>query len=103
MPYDQPDDECSIHRAIEEYTLDKIAKAITDVGLPEILDAHDRCDRCGSQAYVALCLPGKGTTLKFCGHHYRKHEAKLLEQEFIVLTDERDRINVKPSPSASVD
>lgn len=106
MSYDQPDPQevgDEIHRAIEEYTLDEIAKAIVDVGLPEILDATDRCDRCGSQAYVAVCKPGAGAALKFCGHHFARFEEKLLKQDFMVLTDERSKINVKPSPSANVD
>ena len=34
------------------------------------LTVQDRCDRCGSQGYVAV----KGITgqLTFCGHHYNK-------------------------------
>ena len=92
-----------IHRAIEEYTLTEIARAVTDVALPEILDATDRCDGCQAQAYVVVCKPGVGAPLKFCGHHFARNEKKLLEAEFVVLSDERERINARPSPSANAD
>ncbi len=37
-----------------------------------VLDATDRCDRCGAQSYVAAILEG-GSELLFCGHHWREH------------------------------
>lgn len=35
-----------------------------------ILDATDRCDRCGAQAYIKVI--GKSGDLLFCVHHYNK-------------------------------
>jgi hypothetical protein len=35
----------------------------------------DRCDSCGAQAYVRAVL--NSSELLFCGHHAKKHEAKL--------------------------
>jgi hypothetical protein len=35
----------------------------------------ERCDSCGAQAYVRVVL-GESELL-FCGHHAKKHEAKL--------------------------
>lgn len=35
------------------------------------LNAADRCDRCGAQAY-AESVHG-GTALLWCGHHYTEH------------------------------
>ena len=35
----------------------------------------DRCDSCGAQAYVRAVL--NGSELLFCGHHAKRHEAKL--------------------------
>jgi len=40
------------------------------------LRAVDRCDSCGAQAYIRAVMPG-GSELLFCGHHGRRHEAKL--------------------------
>lgn len=40
------------------------------------LTAEDRCDRCGAQAYVRVTLDG-GSTLLFCGHHFKEHEDRL--------------------------
>lgn len=34
------------------------------------LTVHDRCDRCGAQAYVKVT--GVTGELMFCGHHYGK-------------------------------
>lgn len=39
------------------------------------LKAADRCDSCGAQAYIRVVL--NGGELLFCGHHGRRHEAKL--------------------------
>lgn len=35
---------------------------------PAPLTLTDRCDRCGSRAYVRATLPS-GSALLFCGHH----------------------------------
>ena len=40
------------------------------------LTVADRCDRCGAQARVRIYLDG-GSTLQFCGHHFREHEVRL--------------------------
>ncbi|WP_394941016.1 hypothetical protein [Psychromicrobium sp. YIM B11713] len=41
------------------------------------LNALDRCDRCGAQAYVRVVLEASGGELLFCGHHARAVEATL--------------------------
>ena len=40
------------------------------------LDATDRCDSCGAQAYVRVVLESGGELL-FCAHHARVNEDKL--------------------------
>lgn len=61
-----------------------------------ILKAIDRCDRCGSQAYVLV----KGSTgdLLFCGHHYDKimnnPDAYTKMMSFMLeVIDERDKLS----------
>ena len=39
-------------------------------------NAHDRCDRCGAQAYVSASREDAGELL-FCGHHFNKYESAL--------------------------
>lgn len=39
------------------------------------LTAHDRCDRCGAQAYYVTAHGP--TSMMWCNHHYRKNEAHL--------------------------
>ncbi|GAB6857921.1 DUF7455 domain-containing protein [Microbacterium xylanilyticum] len=39
------------------------------------LDAHDRCDACGAQAYLAAVV--NRTELLYCGHHANKYEENL--------------------------
>ena len=41
------------------------------------LNALDRCDRCGAQAYVRVVLESSGGELLFCAHHARAVEATL--------------------------
>lgn len=47
---------------------------IATPGTPE-LNALDRCDACGAQAYVRVTMPTG--QLYFCAHHAAKHKAKL--------------------------
>jgi ABC-type molybdenum transport system ATPase subunit/photorepair protein PhrA len=42
----------------------------------EALNALDRCDRCGAQAYVRVILASGGELL-FCAHHAKKYEEGL--------------------------
>lgn len=53
----------------------------------------DRCDACGAQALVRV--RGVSGELLFCGHHYTKNEAALIEFAYEIL-DEREKINPKP-------
>jgi hypothetical protein len=53
-----------------------------------ILTASDRCDRCGSQAYVQVRV--SAGTLLFCAHHYRQFEARL-RTTTTTVHDERQR------------
>jgi hypothetical protein len=63
------------------------------------LTAHDRCDRCGAQAYVRATLPG-GTELLFCGHHGNAHRPSLLVAG-ASLHDETDKLLVSRESSAA--
>jgi hypothetical protein len=47
----------------------------TQVSAERPLDATDRCDSCGAQAFVRAVV--SGSELLFCAHHARKHEDKL--------------------------
>ena len=62
---------------------------------PATLNAADRCDRCGAQAYVRVTL-ATGGTLLFCGHHFHDHEPKLRQSASTIL-DETDRLTQVPS------
>ena len=52
------------------------------------LSAMDRCDRCPAAAMVAVDLGG--STLMFCGHHYRASEDGLIKAGAVKVTDLRD-------------
>ncbi|MFC7374318.1 hypothetical protein ACFQS2_11540 [Brachybacterium sp. GCM10030267] len=60
------------------------------------LTAHDRCDRCGAQAYVKVRLEAGGE-LMFCAHHARAHEDALKGIVSEVI-DETERLHAKPEP-----
>ena len=66
----------------------------TETFLPRHLTDYDRCDRCGSQAYVQVSLP-RGQLL-FCAHHYQEYEARLRPIATAVV-DERDRLRADSS------
>ena len=59
----------------------------TDIKQERQIKVADRCDRCGSQAFVLV--KGVSGELFFCAHHYTKHE----------VIDERWAINAKSKSS----
>ena len=63
----------------------------------DLLTAHDRCDKCGAQAYV--WVNGVNGDLVFCGHHFTKHEDKLRAYAFEIV-DERYKLATKVESSA---
>ncbi len=73
--------------------------AIHDTPTPTALNASDRCDRCGAQAYVRATLPG-GTELLFCGHHGNAHRPSLLVAG-ASIHDETDKLLVRRESSAA--
>jgi len=58
------------------FDADQIAR---NRGLRELVEA-DRCDRCGSRAYVRVLLPAGGELL-FCAHDARHHIPVWREQQ----------------------
>ena len=63
----------------------------------KFLSVQDRCDRCGSQAWVLV--KGMNGELLFCGHHYTKNESALFQWSYDII-DEREFINKKSESSA---
>lgn len=63
------------------------------------LKVADRCDKCGSQAFVLVkVISGE---LMFCGHHYAKNQ-DALEKYAYKIFDERDHINATSASSHNV-
>ncbi len=54
------------------------------------LKIADRCDRCGSQAFVLV--KGIAGELFFCGHHFNANQEKLIDYSYEII-DEREYIN----------
>ncbi|MFM7350959.1 MAG: hypothetical protein ACKO1P_01740 [Actinomycetota bacterium] len=54
------------------------------------LNALDRCDRCGAQAYLRAVMEN-GFELLFCGHHAKKYQEGL-SNVASRIQDETDRI-----------
>lgn len=68
------------------------------------LTLHDRCDACGSAAYVRTTDPD-GRTLDFCGNHWRRHgrlipETWRLHSELARLEAEHGPNRVRPAAHA---
>lgn len=53
------------------------------------LNALDRCDRCGAQAYIRATLAGG--ELLFCAHHGKEYSAKLT-QVAVSIQDETQKL-----------
>jgi len=59
------------------------------------LNAVDRCDRCGAQAYVRAVLLSGGE-LMFCGHHGKEYSAGL-KSIVAQIQDETSKLIQEPS------
>lgn len=62
----------------------------------KVLNASDRCDSCGAQAYVKVT--GVSGELTFCSHHYTKIMSsdsgrEAMEKFAYETVDERDVLN----------
>ena len=57
-----------------------------------LLNANDRCDECGAQAYVQVIM--EAGELLFCAHHYSKYESKLKDKA-VTITDERHKLLIR--------
>jgi hypothetical protein len=54
------------------------------------LTTTDRCDRCGTRAYVRVVLPSY-LELLFCAHHHRQYASALTEIA-VEICDETSRL-----------
>ena len=54
------------------------------------LNALDRCDRCGAQAYVRATL-ATGGELMFCAHHGKEYAEKL-KAVAVAIQDDSERL-----------
>ena len=59
------------------------------------LNALDRCDRCGAQAYVRVVLIAGGE-LMFCAHHGKEYAEKL-KTVAAKIQDESDKLIKAPA------
>jgi ribosomal protein S14 len=64
----------------------------------DMLNASDRCDSCGSQAFY--WVNGVAGDLMFCRHHFLKNEQKIRAYAFEVV-DETYKLNERPSASSA--
>ena len=62
------------------------------------LNAADRCDRCGAQAYIRATLVSGGELL-FCAHHGRAHEERL-RAVALAVQDDTDALAATPHTAA---
>jgi hypothetical protein len=58
------------------------------------MNAMNRCDRCGAQAYARVLLHS-GQDLLFCAHHHRQH-APALAKIAAGIQDETKRLSRSP-------
>ena len=63
------------------------------------LNAADRCDRCGAQAYVRVLLAGGGE-LVFCAHHGREHKDALTRVAADIQDESGKLIATSPTAAA---
>ncbi len=58
------------------------------------LTLTDRCDGCGSAAYVRW-LKKPDSILDMCGHHSNRHSEQLSIQGWTILVDDRKKLTAR--------
>lgn len=91
----------------------EVMNEVTEVTTPEAetetveesfyreLNATDRCDTCGAQAFHLVVIPHSGdklTEMIFCNHHFNKYDK--LAEKAIFISSQLEKLNVKPSASS---
>lgn len=84
-------------------------QAVVEVPESQTLVAgHDRCDRCGAQAFIKAVLPAgadsdgvpnRAPEVLLCAHHGRRHMSKLMDVAVRII-DESSFINKEASASS---
>lgn len=64
-------------------------------------NAHDRCDRCGAQAYTLASHEDFGE-LMFCLHHRKRHSDSLLDEGWTIVDDYEALSRLAPNMPAPV-
>ena len=55
----------------------------------------ERCDRCGSRAYVMTLHGDRGLPLTWCKHHFERHSPRLADDpKTMVVVDVRSQLTV---------
>ena len=85
----------SIKLIIERYNMFNMLKNREEEKV-WLLDATDRCDRCGAQAYVKV-IGKNNSDLLFCSHHYNKAMDNAIGYDSmmkfaITVVDEREKL-----------
>ena len=78
----------SLYKRVKDRTESAMTEQVLLESTP--LNALDRCDRCGAQAYVRAVL-ATGGELMFCAHHGKEYAEKLAAVA-VKIQDETDRL-----------
>jgi hypothetical protein len=84
------------HRSTAKTNLKRTESAMTEQVILEStpLNALDRCDRCGAQAYVRATLLNGGE-LMFCAHHGKEYAEKLKTVAAAIQDESEKLVEVK--------
>lgn len=85
---------------LQEENFTKEEDTSTKINFDRELLLIDRCDSCSAQAFVIVEISKK--ELLFCGHHFSKHQ-DALSKVATKISDQRYKINAKPSISANAE
>jgi len=65
--------------------MNTMTEVAAEVEISDVLNAKDRCDRCGSRAFV--WVNGINGDLLFCRHDFLKNEDKIRSYAFEVVDE----------------
>jgi hypothetical protein len=80
---------------VEDFTLLSAEQEAAILSTTE-LNANDRCDKCGAQAYVLSTVINYGGQLLFCSHHWDKVKDNT---SLTIIRDDRSRLLARSEPA----
>ena len=86
---------------VKEAPVEEVEVPAEDHPLHRELNATDRCETCGAQAWHLVIVPFGGdklADLTYCNHHFNKYDK--IKDQAVYISSQLEKMNIKASASS---